>query len=208
MAIIHKHITLVCFAASILFMVIAAQYYPGGSILVPNAKGFGFSSNYLSNLFEPKALNGLANPARIWAMVGMVFHAIGFGLFFVNMAKNVPLKNWASVIKWIGYLNFLFIVLIATPLHDIGVISIVFTLIGLFVLTMFIFKSKLHWLKALGICCLATFYGFFISYGFSFFPLAFIMQKIYVFSAMLLATCFTYFTRAEDFIVFKNKSQN
>lgn len=173
--------------------------YPGGSLLDKNSVGFGWSRNFLSNLFEEKALNGADNPGRLWATAGMVFHSIGYGLFFINMSRKIA-SRWANVLKLIGILNFILIFLIATPLHDLGVISIVLTLLGLFTITMFLLRTKLHWLKWCCIACLLTYYGFFVFYGLGNLVLSFILQKVYVISSMLLVIALEYVTRREDFM--------
>lgn len=195
---IKKHLVLICLFVSAILIVIAAIKYPGGSLLDKNALGFGWSRNFLSNLFEEKALNDADNPGRIWAVVGMAFHSVGYGLFFINMHKKIA-SRWANVLKFIALLNILLIFLIATPLHDLGVISIVLTLLGLFTITMFLLKSKLHWLKFCCIACLLTYYAFFIFYGLGNLELSFILQKVYVISSMLLVVTLEYVAKHEDF---------
>lgn len=204
---IKKHAVLICLAISVIFMVTAAFAYPGGSLPDRNSTGFGWSKNFLSNLFEAKAINGSENPGRIWALIGMVFHAVGYGAFFIHMSKKIPLRLWANILKFIGVANILFIFLIATPLHDVGVISIVLTLFGLFTITIFILRSKLHLLKFCCIICLLTFYCFFALFGFGYLGLAIIMQKVYVLCSMLLVLALEYFTEYEDFMPIKPESE-
>jgi len=191
---LKKHSVLICLVLSVMFIVIASKVYPGGSLVDKNAIGFDWSKNFLSNLFAPKALNGLDNPGRIWALIGMAFLAVGYGIFFINMSKKIPSKQWAIILKGIGAANIILIFLIATPLHDLGVLSIILTLIGLFVITVFVLKSKLHVLKWCCIICLLTYYVFFTFYGFGYLGLAMIMQKVYNISSMLLVLGLEYFT--------------
>ena len=192
---------------STILIVIASLSYPGGSLLDKNSIGFDWSKNFLSNLFAPKALNGSENPGRIWALIGMAFHSVGYGIFFINMSKKIPSRQWANILKFIGATNMLLIFLIATPLHDLGTISIILTLLGLFTITVFILKSKLHLLKFCCIICLLTFYCFFSLFGFGYLGLAVIMQKVYNLSSMLLVLGLEYFTRYEDFIQIKSEGQ-
>ncbi len=103
---------------SVILIVIAALAYPGGSLLDKNSVGFGWSKNFISNLFEAKAINGSENPGRIWAILGMAFQSVGYGVFFINMSKKISLRGWVNVLKYIGFANFLFVFLIATPYHD------------------------------------------------------------------------------------------
>lgn len=197
---IKKYSVLICLVISVILMVIATLLYPGGSLLDNNSIGFDWSKNFLSNLFAKKAINGSKNPGRIWALIGMAFHAVGYGIFFINMSKKISLKQGATVLKFIGVINIIFIFLIATPLHDLGVISIILTLIGLFIITVLILRSKLHLLKCCCILCLLTYYGFFALFGLGYLELSVIMQKVYNISSMLLVLGLEYFTKPEDFI--------
>jgi hypothetical protein len=197
---IKKYAVLICMVTSLILIVVAAMFYPGGSLFDENSVGFDWSKNFLSNLFEAKAINGSENPGRIWAVIGMTFHSAGYGIFFINMSKKITSRQWANVLKFIGAANILLIFLIATPLHDVGVISIVLTLLGLFTVTMFILKTKLHLLKVCCIICLLTFYCFFFLFGFGYLDWAIIMQKVYNASSILLILALEYLTRYEDFL--------
>jgi len=204
---INKHSVLIFLVISVILIGIAIFLYPGGSLLDKNSIGFGWSKNFFSNLFEANALNGSRNPGRIWAVIGMAFHSIGYGLFFINMSKKITLKPWAAILKWIGIANIILIFLIATPLHDFGVLSIILTLFGLFVITIFILKSKLRFLKYCCIICLLTYYCFFLLFGLGYLDLSMIMQKVYILSSMVLVLGLEYFTKYEDFIQVKLKEQ-
>ena len=96
---VKKHSVLICLVISVIFIVIASLVYPGGSLVDKNAIGFDWSKNFLSHLFAPKALNGLENPGRIWALIGMAFLAVGYGIFFINMSKKIASKQWATILK-------------------------------------------------------------------------------------------------------------
>ncbi len=196
---IKKYSVLICLVTSLILIVIATTGYPGGSLLDKNSTGFDWSKNYLSNLFAAKAINGSENPGRIWAIIGMAFHSVGYGLFFINMSKKISSKKWANILKFTGAVNILFIFLIATPLHDLGTISIVLTLFGLFAITVFILKTKLHLLKFCCIICLLTYYCFFSFFGLGYLGLSVIMQKVYIISSVLLVLGLEYFTKYDDF---------
>lgn len=205
--IVKKYSVLICLVISVILIVIATLVYPGGSLLDKNSIGFDWSKNFLSNLFATKAINGSENPGRFWAIIGMAFHSVGYGIFFINMSKKISSRQWANILKFIGAANILFIFLIATPLHDLGTISIILTLFGLFTITVFILKSKLHLLKFCCIICLLTFYCFFTLFGFGYLGLAVIMQKVYNTSSILLVLGLEYFTKHEDFIQIKSGRQ-
>ncbi|MVM33728.1 hypothetical protein GO755_27065 [Spirosoma sp. HMF4905] len=204
---VKKYSVLICLITSGLLIVKATLAYPGGSVLDKNSIGFDWSKNFLSNLFAPKAINGSENPGWIWALIGMVFHSVGYGIFFINMSKKISSRQWATSLKFIGATNIILIFLIATPLHDLGVLSIILTLIGLFTITVFILQSKLHLLKVCCIICLLTYYSFFFLFGLGYLGLAVIMQKVYIISSMLLVLGLEYFTNYEDFIPIKSGGQ-
>ena len=204
---VKKYSVLICVVTSVVLIVIATLAYPGGSLLDKNSIGFDWSKNFISNLFATKAINGSENPGWIWALIGMAFHSVGYGIFFINMSKKIPSRQWAGILKFIGTANIIFIFLIATPLHDVGVISIVLTLIGLFAITVFILKSKLHLLKFCCIICLLTYYCFFFLFGLGYLGLSVIMQKVYIISSMLLVLGLEYFTELEDFKQLKPSRQ-
>jgi len=204
---VKKYSVLLCMVISVILLVIASLVYPGGSLFDKNSIGFDWSKNFLSNLFATKAVNGSENPGWIWALIGMAFHSVGYGIFFINMSKKIPSRQWANILKFIGASNIIFIFLIATPLHDLGTISIVLTLIGLFTITVFILKSKLHLLKFCCIICLLTFYCFLSLFGFGYLGLAVIMQKVYNISSILLVLGLEYFTKQEDFVQIKSGEQ-
>lgn len=201
---IKKYSVLISLVISIILIVISSSVYPGGSLFDKYSVGFEWSKNFISNLFSAKALNGSENPSRIWATIGMAFHSVGYGIFFMNMSKKISSGLTANILKYIGVANIIFIFLIATPLHDLGVISIILTLIGLFIITVFTLKSKLHLLKFCCIFCLLTYYCFFFVYGFGYLGFAAIMQKVYIISSMLLVLGLEYFTKYEDFIQIKS----
>ena len=197
---IKKYSVLTCLVVSMILIVVAATKYPGGSLVDKNADGFHWSKNFISNLFAETAINGKENKGRIWAVIGMAFHSIGYGVFFINMSTKLSQSKWARSLRFIGFANLLFIFLIATPLHDLGTISIVLTLAGLFTITIFILNTKLNLLKYCSVICLLTYYVFFMFYGLGYLEWTAIMQKVYVLSSLLLVIGLEYFSKKEDFI--------
>src|SRR5262249_52271986 len=117
-SLMRKHSVLICVVISVMFLVTATVLYPGGSILDHNSVGFDWSRNFFSNLFLATALNGAANPSRIWALIGMAFNSIGYGLFFIHTSRKIPHKHTQVVLMSIGVVNMLFTFLVATRLHD------------------------------------------------------------------------------------------
>ena len=112
---VKKYSVLICMVISVILMVIATLVYPGGSLLDKNSIGFDWSKNYLSNLFATKAINGSENPGWIWALIGMAFYSVGYGIFFINMSKKMSSRHAATVLKFIGATNIIFIFSNCTP---------------------------------------------------------------------------------------------
>lgn len=196
----RKYSVLLCVLITIIFLLIATFLYPGGSILDKNSVGFTWSKNFFSNLFLPKALNGTDNPSRIWAFIGMVFHSIGYGIFFMHTARKIPHNHTELVLKSVGITNMVFTFLIATPLHDLMVtISSTLTMLGLFYITVFILRTKLHWLKFFCIASMLLFYLTLFLYGAGDWGLLAVMQKVTFICFMLLVLAIEYFTKSEDF---------
>lgn len=196
-----KNSVLICVLISVVFFVIATIIYPGGSIHDKNSVGFDWFNNFFSNLFLDKALNGAVNPSRMWALIGMVFHSVGYGLFFIHTSRKIPHKHTVLVLTSVGYINMLLIFLITTPLHDIMVpVSSTLTMLGLFYITVFILKTKMFWLKMFCIMSLLIFYFTLYLYGAGDWGLLAVMQKVTFFCFILLILTIEYFTKAEDFL--------
>lgn len=196
----RKHLVLIGIVLSVLFLVTATLLYPGGNILDKNAPGFDWSRNFFSNLFLTKALNGETNPARIWALIGMLFNSIAYGLFFIQTALKIPNAHAAWVLRTVGLANMVFTFLIATSLHDIMVtVSSTLTMLGLFYITIFLLRTKLHWLKLFSIVSMLVFYFTLFLYGAGNWGLLAVMQKVSFFCFMFLVLAIEYCTSARDF---------
>jgi len=156
---IRKNFVLTGIILAILFLFVATLFYPGGSQSNPNSVGYHWGDNYLSNLFGVKAVNGADNLSRPWASAGMLFLSAAFGWFFIKFSANMPSKRSAAVVKYCGAGAMISAFLAITPLHD-PIIPVASTLglIACFYITMFLFKSKLHFLKLLSVICLLLFY--------------------------------------------------
>lgn len=197
---IKKHSVFFFIIISVILMVIATSVYPGGSLLDKNSVGFNWSKNFFSNLFQERAINGFENTSRIWAIIGMAFHSVGYGIFFINSSRKIPQRHTEKVLKIIGTVNILFNFLIATPLHDSMItISSTLSLLGLFYIIVSILKTKLHFLKFYSIICMLIFYYTLFLYGWGDWGLLAIMQKVSFICSMSLVLGIEYFTKLDDF---------
>ena len=136
---LQKHPVSVGISISILLLILSTFYYPGGSQWDKNAIGFDWGNNYLCNLFNEKAINGLDNPARYWAIGGMLFLCASFTLFFVRFSKKIPTKKEANIIQYSGMGAMFSAFLVITPYHDVmtifastlGLLTLIGWLLGL-----------------------------------------------------------------------------
>lgn len=162
----------------------------------------------MSNLFGTKALNGTDNPSRIWAYAGMVVLPITYAIFFINMAKKIPDKNAANILKYGGVANVFFTFLIVTPLHDIMlIISTTLFWTCLIVITVFILKTRLYLFKFFCIITLLVFYYSVYLWGTNDWSLLPITQKVNFISSTLLILGLEYFTKKEDLAHIKPKAR-
>ncbi len=197
---IKKYTVLAGIIAAVLLLYIATLVYPGGSLADKNSVGFLWSKNFISNLFGEKAVNGAANPSRIWADAGMILLSASFALFFSHFSKKIPLKTPANIIKYMGLAGMLCTILIVTALHDIMItISSTLFLVSMFYITVFMLKTRLHLLKVLCIVGLLIFYYTLYLYGAGQFEFLPVIQKINFGSAIIQVLCLEYFTKKEDF---------
>ncbi|WP_400190578.1 hypothetical protein [Hymenobacter sp. B81] len=198
---LRKYALLLGIALALLLLLVATWVYPGGSVADQHSVGFDWSRNFISNLFAARAVNGAANPARFWSVAGMLLLSASMARFFIDFSRKIPDKGAARVIKYCGAICMVFTFLIATPLHDVMVIiaSTLF-LLGIFYITVFVFKSRLHVFKFLCVACLLVFYATLYLYGAreyrGILPL---MQKLTVAVSLLLVLGLEYFTHARDF---------
>lgn len=195
-----KYSVLIGIVISSILMMIAISVYPGGSMYNEYATGFDWQRNFISNLFATRALNGAENASKIWAYAGMFLFPLSYALFFVNMSKKLPDKNAAYIIKYTGIANVLFTFLTITRWHDLMLIistSLFWTC--LFIITIFILKTKLHLFKVLCVVSLLIFYYSVYLWGISDWNLLPITQKINFATSTLLILGLEYFTKKEDF---------
>jgi hypothetical protein len=197
---VRKYSVLTGVLISLILMIIAISIYPGGSMFDRNSVGFNWTKNFISNLFEAKALNGAENPSRIWAYLGMILLPFSYAVFFINMSKKIPDKNASNILKYGGAANILFTFLIVTPLHDLMLnISITLFWTCIFIVTVYILKTRLHLFKFFCVGCLVIFYYSLYLWATSDWNLLPTMQKVNFINSTLLILGLEYFTKQEDF---------
>lgn len=198
---LKKYAVLLCMILAIVLIFIAASYYPGGEQFNKNSVGFSWSKNYLSNLFNPLAVDGLNNRGRPWAIAGIACLCFGFAMFFYRFSKKIPIKSAANIIKYAGIGAMCVGVFAVTSYHDMAVnISGTAALLSMFYITVFIFKSKLTAFKIFSVFCLLVFYSSnFLYYSSTRLDLLPIVQKVLLLTVVSWTLCLEHFTSARDF---------
>lgn len=185
---------------SAVLMVVAAGLYPGGSMTDASSAGFIWSKNFICDLFRETAYNGAANPGRPWALVAIAVQSLASGLFFIRMSRVITEKMVSRALMVVGVVNIVFNFMIATPYHDAMVtISSSLSLLGLFCITVYVLRSKLHVLKVACIAGMLVFYYTLFLYGLGDWGLLAIMQKVALICSSVLTLALTFFTKKEDF---------
>jgi hypothetical membrane protein len=199
---LNKNIVFIGIALSILCLIVASLNYPGGSPKDPNSIGFQWTENYISDLLDYKAVNGAGNPARPFAVVGVLLMGLSTGFAFVRFSRKLRLKKLSGVIKYGGLLMIFLCILGAFPSqHDLSVtLGIFINLLVSFYVMVTLLKSRLTVLKVISVVFLASFYVaaymFGTKTGLEYMPL---VQKITHIVQIVWILGLEYFTTKEDF---------
>ncbi len=197
-----KHAITITLALAALCLIAAGLLYPGGSPIDPQSVGFDWTKNYISNLLEYKALNGMDNTARPLGVAGVVIMGMASGWAFVRFARKSSVPKISVVIQYLGILLIVFSALVTIPaLHDRTVqISSIFTLLLFFYVTALLLMSRLTTFKVLSVVFLASFYGaaylYFSQTGLEYLPL---VQKVTHLVQIGWILGLEYLTKAADF---------
>ncbi len=199
---IQKNLIFTGLMLGVLFLTIAIFYYPGGTIYNEFSIGYSWADNYISNLLRPLAVNGMENPARPWAVFGVLIFTASSGLFFYQFSTFIQVKSAALVIRYTGLLaSFLGFLIIIPSLHDLMVtLTSTLSLLIFFYLTVFTIKAKKPILAIMSVLFLLLFYFATFMYS-SKFHLEYmpIMQKLVFLVKIVWILTLSYFTKKEDF---------
>ncbi len=143
----------------ILFYIIAAMKYPGGSWVLLDQDGFSFWNNYLCDLLDVYAINGEINPARFYAIIALGFLCAGlFWLWFYLPRLFENKSTNQSIMRISGLLSLITIVFLALGNHDkVLYIAGFFAVIALITSSIELFKVGYKNLFLLGVFCLLVF---------------------------------------------------
>jgi hypothetical protein len=131
-----RYSILIGLLVSVFLLILATFHYPGGTYENVNTEGFDWSSNYISNLLRPLAVNGTENAARPYAVGGVFFLTVSCGVFFVKFSDRIKIKSASFIIKYLGILaTILAFITVVPSLHDVMVTAgSILTLLIFFIL--------------------------------------------------------------------------
>ncbi len=142
----------------VVFYVVAALSYPGGSWNNLNHESFSFWNNYLCDLLDEYAINGTLNKGRHYARVALGFLCGGLLFLWYHLPKLFTRSINQKVMKYSGLLALTTTFFLASDTHDIIVrIAGVFGVVAILTLTVELFKMGYLKLGLLGIVCVLIF---------------------------------------------------
>ena len=143
----------------VLFYVFAALQYPGGSRIHPNETGFSFWNNYLCDLLDINAVNGLPNPARYYSRIALFVLCLGLMLFWYYVPRLfVQKKGNGIAIRATGMGSMLITLFMNDSNHDVVVrVAGIFGAVALILLMAQLLKTGHIALFRFGLFCLLIF---------------------------------------------------
>ena len=143
----------------VVFYIIAALMYPGGSYAFPNQIGFNLKDNYLCDLLDAQTINGLQNTARTYAHIALAILCFSLMLLWVLLPHLFTVKNKSQIIMSIaGILSMVITLFLASEVHDVIIrIAGVFGTLALILTVLQLYKDRYIMLFYLGIICLVLF---------------------------------------------------
>jgi len=107
----------------VVLFIYASSLYPGGSEFDPTTNGFDWARNYWCDLMNPRALNGMYNPARPFSILAWSILCISLMDFFFMMRDLMEgNKCWRYIIPSSGIISMLLLNFIFTPIHHLLII--------------------------------------------------------------------------------------
>lgn len=143
----------------LLFYILAALNYPGGSWVLPEQNGFSFWHNYLCDLLDVDAINGEPNTARSYAIVSLCLLCLAIFLLWSWLPRLFISKSLnQKIMSTSGFLSLLAIPFLALGDHDkIVRIAGVFGLIAFIACALELFKASYRFLFLFELICMLTF---------------------------------------------------
>lgn len=151
-----KHGPLLSAFCSLFLFLVAAHFYPGGTMASAQTVGYDWANNTISALFQPTALNGDTNPARYYAIPAMFVYCLSLVFIFRTVSKNSVSEFHRKTIEIAGIGFSVYAFLIVTPMHNLMVsIALVFFLVTVISMLHNLYLQKNKLLLLMGIVCIS-----------------------------------------------------
>lgn len=143
----------------LVFYVLAAIKYPGGSWADPTNTGFSFLNNYLCDLLDDIAINGEFNHAKYFARISLAVLCSSILIIWTYLPKLSERNSvHLRITLFTGYMALITTFFLAAGTHDIIVrIAGIFGVIALVCCYMELFKLGYFNLLFYGVVCLMVF---------------------------------------------------
>lgn len=143
----------------VIFYIIAAVNYPGGSYASFEQIGFSIKHNYLCDLLDANGVNGDHNNGNVYARIALGFLCLSVIIVWYYLPKLFAAKSKNQIVmSSAGVLAMITTFFLASGGHDIVVrIAGIFGLITLVTCLIELYRYKHYLLFALGIVCLIQF---------------------------------------------------
>ncbi len=168
-----KHLPLLGVITALVFFALAGTRYPGDYV---------WTKHSISALFQPNALNGAENPARLLAVIAVFMFCLSLGVAFKIISKRGKTRFQQKTIEIAGIGAMVYVFLVVTPMHNVLVgVALAFFVTAILATFYMIFSERRIGLLCAGIVCLALTLGNAVMYYgdvlFGFLP---IVQKLSV----------------------------
>lgn len=206
-SILGKNVVWFSLFLSVVFFITAVLKYPGGNDININSTEYSWTANYISNLLEYKAVNGMENSARPFGVIGVILWELSLGLAFVRLSQKIYIKKYSIVLKYLGIIFSTISALIILPsLHDlILTLSSITGLLLVFYVIFLLIESRLQLLKLISIILLIVIfssdYMYYNKTGGGYWP---IIQKTTYILYMTWVLGLEYSTNKKDFEYIKS----
>lgn len=153
-----KYGPLVGILFAICLFVVAAAYYPGGTVESADSAGYDWTRHFISTLFAKTALNGAANPSRYFAIPAMLILCVSISLLFKSASMKSPSKSIRSTIEigGIGSMVYAFLS-VTTPMHDVLVsVALLFFVVAFVATLRMLHGAGQNKLAFSGVICLLS----------------------------------------------------
>ncbi len=146
-------------ALFLLFYGVAAWYYPGGSWNDPGQVGFSWRHNYLCDLLDTRAVNGMMNAGRYWARMSLGFLCLGMMVLWYRLPLLVGGRTWFRfLLRYSGLAALGTMAFLRAGTHDLTVrIGGVLGLLALGSLLLGLWRRHYRALGLMGVWCLGCF---------------------------------------------------